>query len=140
MTIHFSVTRFCARLFLFRRAINDSLKINHNNNNNNVINLQELLMPFRGRSPTSSRISLFLCRRMGSSFINLTMLSYPPISRTFDDFSRTDFGTCPPDRSSIAAGRLSDARTLHKRHAHTHSTFSLSLQQMYFPPLPRVVS
>src|SRR6218665_1956520 len=53
---------------------------------------------------------------MGSSFINLTMLSYPPISRTLDDFSRTDFGTCPPDRSSIAAGRLSDARTLHKPH------------------------
>src|SRR6218665_858018 len=76
---------------------------------------------------------------MGSSFINLTMLSYPPISRTFDDFSRTDFGTCPPDRSSIAAGRLSDARTLHKRHAHTHSTFSLSLQQMYFPPSARAI-
>lgn len=61
---------------------------------------------------TSSRISRFLCRSSGRSRISCSMLCRPPCWITARLFSRMDWGTASPDRSSSAAGRFKDANTL----------------------------
>lgn len=65
---------------------------------------------------TSSRISLFLSRSSGKSCINLSMAFKPPFSFTAADLSNTDLGIVCPDKSSMAAGKFSDARTLKREH------------------------
>ena len=40
------------------------------------------------------------------------MVAKPPFSFTAADLSNIDFGIVWPDKSSMAAGKLSDARTL----------------------------
>lgn len=61
---------------------------------------------------TSSKISLFLCRRSGSSWIILSNSLIPPLSLTDDALSTSDCGSELPDVSSKAAGRFKDAKTL----------------------------
>ena len=63
-------------------------------------------------SLTSSRISLFLCSNSGKSCIKVSKVFKPPLSFTAADLSNTDLGIVCPDKSSMAAGKFSDARTL----------------------------
>lgn len=69
---------------------------------------------------TSSKISLFLCRRSGNSLINLSNSFIPPLSFTDDDLSTSDCGSEFPDVSSRAAGRFKDARKLKTKSGHLH--------------------
>ena len=86
-----------------RHSFNEMHKIQHN-------------------SETSSRISLFRCSRTGNSLISLVSWTAPPCWRTAAAFSSNECGTPPPpDRSSMAAGRFRDARTLQTSHYHNHN-------------------
>jgi len=74
---------------------------------------------------TSSNISLFLCRRSGSSWIILSNSLIPPLSLTDDALSTSDCGSELPDVSSKAAGRFKDAKTLKTKSEHLRYTIIL---------------
>lgn len=61
---------------------------------------------------TSDSISLFLCKSSGNSLKSWSMACSPPDCWSCWDFSSKDWGTVSPPRSSMAAGRFSDASTL----------------------------
>ena len=67
---------------------------------------------------TSSSISLFLWSNSGNSCINTSMAFNPPFSLTAEDLSNNDLGIVCPDKSSMAAGKFSDARTLASKKTH----------------------
>ena len=66
----------------------------------------------REEAITSSRISLFRCSDSGKSLIILSNALTPPCRFISFDFSIIDGGICRPPLSSIAAGKLTEARKL----------------------------
>lgn len=100
--IHLSVTlRFCERNWKRQHTRDEAVAV--------ILPLGFL---------TSSSISLFLWSNSGNSCINTSMAFNPPFSLTAADLSNNDLGMVCPDKSSMAAGKFSDARTLASKKTH----------------------